>query len=393
LEKVVLIRGARVAISSSSTANLNLWIGNGRVSFSPIASAQTLTLDLQKFLILPGLINAHDHLELNLFPKLGSGPYPNASAWAKDIYHPHEAPVKQHVAVPKSTRLHWGGIKNLISGVTTVAHHNAFDPIFLDRGFPVRVVERFGWAHSLRFSPDWQARLRSTPANHPFVIHAAEGTDDEARREIQILASAGALERSTIVVHGVGLGCSDVPLFLKGKASLVWCPTSNLFPLGRSLDPAVLKSGIPIALGTDSAITGQGDLLDELLVASRTVDANRLYRMVTSEPAQMFKLPAGFGRICDGGPADLLVMSDGGRTPAMTLLENYPQLVLVRGRVQLASMEFARLCPPSILRSLQPLEVEGRGRYLVSAPISRLLKETYKALQQAPRLAGKAVSA
>src|SRR6202011_2159996 len=100
------------------------------------------------------------------------------SEWAKDVYRPHEPPVKQQLAVPKSLRLHWGGIKNLISGVTTVAHHNDLHPALLDPNFPVRVVKRYGWAHSLAFSPDWAARFRSTPAHCPFVIHAAEGTDE-----------------------------------------------------------------------------------------------------------------------------------------------------------------------------------------------------------------------
>ncbi|MGA8593869.1 MAG: amidohydrolase family protein [Bryobacteraceae bacterium] len=389
----MLIRGARVAMSSAATANLNLWLSNGLISFSPVPSAQTPVLDLDDCLVLPGLINAHDHLELNLFPRLGCGPYTNAAAWAKDIYHPHQPPVKQHLAVPKPLRLRWGGFKNLISGVTTVAHHNASHPVFSDLNFPVRVVKRYGWAHSLRFSPDWEARFRSTPPNYPFVIHAAEGTDDASNREIRILSDAGAFNRSTILVHGVGLRSSDLPLLERDGVGLVWCPTSNHFTLQHGLDAAVFNSSIPIALGTDSAMTGDGDLLDELRFAHRTVDVHRLYRMVTSEPARMFKLPDGFGRICDGGPADLLVLRDSGQTPATTLLESYPQLVIVRGCIQLASSEFAQRCSPEILNSLEPLDVEGRGRYLVSGCISSLLRETTNALQQALRLAGKAIAA
>jgi hypothetical protein len=115
--------------------------------------------------------------------------------------------------------------------------------------------------------------------------------------------------------------------------------------------------------------------------------------MVTSEPARMFKLPAGFGNIRHNGPADLLVIRDTGQTPGVTLLENYPELILVGGRIQLASVEFARLCPPRTLKSLQPLQVEGRGRYLVAANISSLLHETTRSLQESPRLAGKAIAA
>ncbi len=391
--KAVLITGARVALNSSETANLNLWLNNGLISFSPVPSAETPTLDLHNYLVLPGLINAHDHLELNLFPKLGCGPYPSASAWAKDIYRPDEPPIKHHLKIPKPLRLRWGGIKNLISGVTTVAHHNAFHPVFLEPDFPVRVVKRYGWAHSLQFSPDWETRFWTTPANCPFVMHAAEGTDETANHELRILSKAGVLKGATILVHGVGIASSDVPLLRRANTSLVWCPTSNHFMFRRSLNAAVLNSGIPIALGSDSAITADGDLLNELRVARERVDVHRLYRMVTFEPARIFKLPAGFGQICNGGPADLIVMRDSGQTPAMTLLENYPQLVVVAGRVQLVSSDFARLCPPSILRSLQPLDVQGRGKYLVAENISFLLNQTAKGLQEFPRLAGKVIAA
>jgi hypothetical protein len=125
----------------------------------------------------------------------------------------------------------------------------------------------------------------------------------------------------------------------------------------------------------------------------RRVDAHRLYTMVTSEPARMLKLPAGFGQVCNGGPADLLAMRDSGQTPANTLPENYPQLVVVDSRIRLVSSDFSRLCSTSILKSLQPLEVEGRDRYLISDDISSLLNETTRALEDAPRLAGKAIAA
>jgi cytosine/adenosine deaminase-related metal-dependent hydrolase len=389
----MLIAGSRVAISANTGVPMNLWIQDGKISLLRIASSESSRIDGEGFLVLPGLINAHDHLELNLFPRLGRGPYPNATAWAKDIYRPLEPPVKQHLAVPKAIRLTWGAIKNVLSGVTTVGHHNALDPVFSHREFPIRVVKHFGWAHSLKFSSDWEKRFRMTPQEHPFVIHAAEGTDESARHEIHILAEAGALSPSTVLVHAVAAERTEVSLLESSGTSIVWCPSSNHFTLGQSLARTVLESRVPIALGSDSAMTGQGDLLDELRFGQRFVTADRLYSMVTTEAARMLKLPGGYGCITHGGPADFVLMKDNGLTPAEALLKQYPELVMVDGRVVVASAEFVRARKIGAMASLRPIQMQGRGRYLCPTHVRSLLPMTQNMLGEVPRLAGKAIAA
>src|SRR5262249_17138935 len=156
-------------------------------------------IDTRGYVALPGLLNAHDHLEFNLFPRLGRGPYPNATAWARDIYRPDADPVRRQLAMPKSERLRWGGLKNLLSSVTTVMHHNPYDPVF-DENFPVRVVRRYGWAHSPAFSPDLGKAYRTAPPDVPFIIHAAEGIDSCSAAEIHALDAQGALGPNTVVV-------------------------------------------------------------------------------------------------------------------------------------------------------------------------------------------------
>ncbi|MBV8073640.1 MAG: hypothetical protein JO270_27350, partial [Acidobacteriaceae bacterium] len=102
---------------------------------------------------------------------------------------------------------------------------------------------------------------------------------------------------------------------------------------------------------------------------------------------------AGFGRISPNGPADLLVMKDTGLSPAMTLLETYPQLVILSGQIQLISSDLASALPTNVLRSFQQVEIEGRGTYLFAAPVATMLKHTTEILKQSPRLAGKAMAA
>ena len=276
----MILVGGRVAQSATMARTCDL----------EVRSRPAMRIDASGYIALPGLINAHDHLEFNLYPRLGRGPYPNSKAWAEDVYAPHRDPIRQQLQVPKSVRLVWGGIKNLLSGVTTVCHHNRRDDPTLDDHFPVRVIKRFGWAHSLDFSPDVRERFLATPKSWPFILHLGEATDAHGVEEIFKLHEMGALDNRTILVHAVALDSKGLALAKTCGGSLIWCPSSNLFMLGKTLEARVLRSRLPIALGSDSAVTAEGDLLDELRVARHRVDRRRLYGMVTDAPRNMLRL-------------------------------------------------------------------------------------------------------
>src|SRR4051794_26070914 len=110
----LLVQGIRVKISGARIAT-----GPKTSEYKHLhCSGGSGELDLSGYLMLPGLINAHDHLELNLFPVLGKRIYSNAGEWAANVYRPAESPVREHNAIPKRVRLLWGAIKNLIGGVT-----------------------------------------------------------------------------------------------------------------------------------------------------------------------------------------------------------------------------------------------------------------------------------
>jgi cytosine/adenosine deaminase-related metal-dependent hydrolase len=388
------LKGARVALNATSAERMDLTIRRGRLLARGNSAAHGPELNLDGRLILPGLINCHDHLEFNLFPRLGRGPYPNATAWAKDIHHPDRAPIKQHLKVAKAVRLAWGGLKNLLSGVTTVAHHNPYEEIFRN-GFPVRVVKRLGWAHSLHFSSELGERYRATPKRWPFVVHAAEGTDASAAAEIHELERMGVLHQRTVLIHAVAMDCAAMDLLLRRRTSVVWCPSSNLFTLSQTLRPEVLRSGIPIGLGTDSALTCPHDLAGELGVARRAagLTAADIYPMVTSQAARILGLSQGEGEIRGDGIADLLAVPDSGRNPAEALQEYYPDLVILGGKIQLVSAQLAPRIDARLCRHLQKIELEGKGAWLVNADVSGLRAAAEAALGRDFQLAGRPVRA
>ena len=310
-------------------------------------------VDLSGAFVLPGLINAHDHLELNHYgPLKRRDRYANATEWIDDLRpaiqdDPSIRAARSH---PLKARLFIGALKNLLSGVTTVAHHN---PLYreIGRAFPIRVLRRFGWAHS--FSLERQPvgargevggevrdRCLSTPPSVPFIVHAGEGVDRAAAEELPRLEALGCLRPNTVLVHGVAITLPDWERILAGGASLVWCPASNEFLFGttaavRRLLDAHEEARFHVCLGSDSRISGSRDLLDELRAAARFgVEAGELLKMVTEAPARILKL-SDAGRIAAGRPADLLVLPSKEATPADALVNasrRHLALVAIAGR-------------------------------------------------------------
>jgi hypothetical protein len=298
--------------------------------------------------------------------------------------------------VPKPIRFWWGIIKNLFSGVTTVCHHNAPIPEALARSFVIDVVERYGWAHSLAFGGDVRRAFNSTRDGNPFVIHLAEGTDRRATEEIFRLDWLDALHSRTVIVHGVGLDEAGHALLEQRRAGLIWCPTSNIFTLGKTLGREQITSHRNVALGSDSALTAQGDLLDEIHFARMQagLTPEQIYPLVTSSSARILRLTRGQGRIRVGGGADFIAVPDTGAPPCLRLAEisgENLELVAVKGDAKLLSARVAARWPHSGKGQYEVLRV-GNIERLIRCPVRKILEETIQHLGEEIYLAGKRVA-
>lgn len=296
-----------------------------------IDEARTPQVDLQNSWVFPGFINAHDHLELNLFPNIGQGLYSNSYEWFDDVNAMRgESAMTRVLAISMNDRLLWGGYRNLLSGVTTVAHHNPYHHAVFRRAFPVRVLRNYRWAHSLGLAESYGGRpeveSKKAGTRQPFIIHIAEGIDTVAAGELRELDRLGALRESTVLVHGVGISPGDFQLVKARGASLIWCPSSNMFLFDRTVDMAQLPDGIPVALATDSTLSGKPTLLDELRVASDQGQMNdrELIRMVTSDAARVLMLKEGTGSLAPYTAADLLVLPRRSPDSDKDLLASHP---------------------------------------------------------------------
>ncbi|WP_369975139.1 amidohydrolase family protein [Xanthomonas bundabergensis] len=340
------LRGARIA-SPAGAVRASLTLRGGRIAAAPAAAAYRVAL--HGHLVFPGLINAHEHLQVNAVPPLPqTAPFANSYAWIEAFAaHFHDPAVAAALQRPKPLRLRHGALKNLLAGVTCVAHHDPWHAALDAADFPVALLREFGWSYALHgpdYGPPPAQSFAATAADRPWMIHLAEGTDALAAGELAELERRGCLAGNSVLIHGVGLGDADIERVLACGAAVVWCPSSNLALLGRTLDPRRLHAAGRLALGSDSRLSGARDLLEELRVAAGNgLDAAQALALATTAAARILRLH-GRGSLAPGAAADLVIVGDRGGDPAHSLVglaRSELRAVVRDGRPRIADPDFA----------------------------------------------------
>lgn len=328
---VLTLLNARL-VTARSVQRASLYLAGKRIVGE--GRGEGCACPLEGHLILPGLINAHDHLPINVVPPLPPERRPicgfaNSYAWMEAFQEYLSTPeVRAARAIPADLRYWQGGLKNLFCGVTTVAHHDPFEEVLEAPSFPVRLLRRFGWCHTLglglpdsertalRYGPEPRASFAATPSTQPWIIHLAEGRDSIAASELTQLEQLGCLASNTVLVHGVGLTPEDKQRILKRRAGVIWCPGSNLKMLGQTLDPSSLLEAGRVALGSDSRISGSFHLLHDLALAAQhpAVRPQHLCSLVTESAKRLLRM-RNIGSLEPGHYADLLILRDPGGDP------------------------------------------------------------------------------
>ncbi|MBZ5497285.1 MAG: amidohydrolase family protein [Acidobacteriia bacterium] len=357
----------------------SLRVAEGRVAGLNCApEPKDTVIKLGDALVLPGLINAHDHLELNNFPRMKwRDQYANARDWIAD-FQPHfetDPTLSAAMSIPLKDRLLLGAVKNLLSGVTTVCHHN---PLYrqLRRGFPVRVVRRYRFSHSLLIDGEAVKReCRRTPEDWPWIIHASEGTDVAAAGEFSQLDRWDCVGPNTLIVHGVGLGKREQATLIHRGGALIWCPSSNDFLLGATADVSAFTDARRVALGTDSRLSGERDLLTEMNYAAthHYVSAADLLRMVTVDAATLLKL-SDAGALRLGVPADLIVIPLTSSVPLDTILasdRSKIRLIMLGGRAQVGDVDMSPVFAATRVPWVEA-RIDGQAKLMARALANRM---------------------
>jgi hypothetical protein len=246
--------------------NVNTITDNGPVNINVKTNnttADCLQLTFDNALAFPGLVNAHDHLDFNLFPQLGNRFYNNYSEWGKHIHTNYKDEIAAVLKVPLALRVKWGIFKNLLCGVTTVVNHG--EPLLVVNA-PIN-VEQCHSIHSVQFEKRWKLKLNNPLKRKlPVVVHVGEGNDESSNQEIDKLISWNLLKKRLIGVHGVAMTAKQAKKF----EAVIWCPESNYFLLNKTAPADDLKKHTTILFGTDSTLTGNWNIWNHIRLARKT---------------------------------------------------------------------------------------------------------------------------
>jgi cytosine/adenosine deaminase-related metal-dependent hydrolase len=362
----LVLRGARCLEEGGWSPPRDLHVEGGRV-VPGLDGPAVREVRLDGLFVLPALVNAHDVLDLSTFPPLGAPPYRSVYDWTR-ASEEDEARLAAALAVPLVDRLFLGAVRNLLAGAASVLHHGPDHRSLGLPGFPVRVQRRYGFAHSPGLTPLLRRTYRTTDRRIPWLVRAAEGSDEALRAEIDRLAEANVLRQNTVLVHGTVLRAEDATRLAAAGASLAWCPQSDRWLYGTTAPAAALRAaGVRVGLGSDAAPKGARDALSNLAAARREggLGDEALLRLATVDAAAVARLPVGGTE--EGAAADLLAVDSPERLLAGD--RGAIALLLVDGR--------ARWGAPALLAAAgvegEPLRVDGAERAL-EAGIARRLR-------------------
>ena len=258
-------------------------------------------LSFDNALAFPGLINSHDHLDFNSFPRTGNHVYKNYTEWGKDIRENNQEAINAVLKIPRPLRTQWGIYKNLLNGVTTVVNHGEH---LIINDSPITVFQDCYSLHSIHFENNWKYQLNSLfKKKGSYVIHIGEGTDAASGKEITTLTKWNLFKRKLIGIHGVAMNESQATRF----HAVVWCPASNFFLLNCTAPVDQLKKHTNIIFGTDSTLTAEWNIWEQLRQARGTklLTDDELLDAVGSTAASVWDM--NNGTLASGKDADIVV--------------------------------------------------------------------------------------
>lgn len=323
------------------------------------------TLDASGRVVLPGLINGHQHAPMSLLRGLADDL--KLMDWLQNYIFPAEA---AHV---DKEFVYWGTLLSAVemvsSGTTTYADMYYFENEVAEatarvgmRGvlgetildFPAPDNQTVGVAleYTEAFIQKWKGHELITPAvaphapytcsretllaakalaakhKAPLLIHLAEDYSEvEQVRErtgltpVRYMREIGLLSDRLVAAHVVWADSEEIALLKQFGVGVIHCPESNMkLAAGVAPVPEMLAAGVDVGLGTDGPASNNNlDLFEEMDTMAKlhklsskdptVTTARQVLTVATRGGAQALGLGATVGSLEAGKKADLVIVS------------------------------------------------------------------------------------
>ena len=374
IKNLTLLTGS---IENPLRPSVHLAIENDRIAFvidSNIPDAEERcakfapdrTLSGKHRIAMPGLINGHTHVGMNLLRNYGSDL--NLQDWLSTKVFPAEAKL-----TPDD--IHWAsllemaemilcgttgfidmyffpeqGAENVLqSGLRARICHGIADISFSSEGKSYKTTfsayEEFCRAYDGRenrlkvqalvhstYLPPYAALVEMgeyiATNNVPVHIHLhetmpelRENMADYGKKPITIAAERGFFTAHTVGAHCVHLDTEDRQTLASHGVYAVHCPTSNLkLASGTANLQAMIKAGVKVCIGTDGASSNNNlNMFEELHIASilqkgvwldpLLQPAAQMVHLATQNGAAAMGMDDMLGELEAGAPADLILLN------------------------------------------------------------------------------------
>ncbi|MEG0235401.1 amidohydrolase, partial [Cetobacterium sp.] len=350
----------------------NKIISVGNEELLKIYSAKKI-IDAKNGIIMPGMINTHNHLPMIAFRGLGEEGIKNRLF---AYFFPLEGEKLNRDLIYKAT-VH-GSIDMALSGVTTYAdmyyHMDEMAKATKEvgiRGILGETVIKFpvvdaktpygGIEYAINFIEEYKNDDLIIPAfgphapytvskekmqeienlskkyNVPIMIHVGEFDDEDKRLNlknksvIEYMDSIGVLNNRVLLAHAIHLNEKDLDIIKKREVSIAYNPMANAKgATGIARAYEMLNKNIKVGLGTDGPMSSnQVDLFRTLSYASsmqrlkyndRTImTPDIVVKMATIGGAQALNLDKKIGSIEPGKLADIVIIE----TKSPNMMPNY----------------------------------------------------------------------
>ena len=332
--------------------------------------------DLGAVVLLPGLINAHCHLDYTHMPV----PYRASFAdWIRDIValKALQTPADYRAGIQAGMQL------ALQAGTTTVVNIECFPeliaqlptsplgvrwcPELIDLARRVELpADGLGLAPHAPYTASAVLYRRCARSGRFITTHVAESLEEDemfrqgrgrlydAFRErgrdmsdcghvgpVELLHNYGVLGRHCLAAHANCLTADDVRLLATTGTSVVHCPkTHRYFQRPPAPVPALLAARVNVCLGTDSLASNDTlDMRAEMRELARAFPAllpAQLVAMATTNAASALNQSARLGKIAPGAVADLIAVPVNGHAEpnaAVVFGEKPVTFMMIKGKV------------------------------------------------------------